>query len=289
MDRTCEAVRRQIVAMGATTLEIGLFRSQADDEAPATMILRTCEAEVVLKSIPWLRFENCHGRNIFIRPSGEHNLSLVDDLSADTIHSMKCAGFSPALVVETSPGNFQAWLKHPRVLPKELSTALARSVAKQFGGDIGAADWRHFGRLAGFTNRKPRHRSTDGSFPFVKVFEASGALCTAAERFISQIKSQLVDENQRRANNRRLPASGRSPRSLKSIEQFRANPAYAGDATRIDLAYAIYALSQGVSVEQIEDTIRSRDLSHKGGANRQAEYLARTIKKAMSRVQPAAP
>ena len=123
MDKTDEVVRRQIVAMGGTTFEIGLFKSDATERARSTMILRTYAAEAVFKVIPWLKFENYYGRNIFVRPYGEHNLSMVDDLSADSIRRMKGCGFAPALVIETSPGNFQAWLKHPRVLPKELSTA----------------------------------------------------------------------------------------------------------------------------------------------------------------------
>jgi hypothetical protein len=162
---------------------------------------------------------------------------------------------------------------------------VARALAKDFGGDIGAADWRHFGRLGGFTNRKLRHRGSDGLFPFVKLCEASGALYGGAETLISQAELQLADERKRRAKIHRAALSDRPLRALKSIEQFRVNPMYAGDATRIDLAYAIYALSQGVSVEQIEEAIRTRDLSHKGGEKRQADYLARTITKAFSLVQ----
>jgi hypothetical protein len=96
---------------------------------------------------------------------------------------------------------------------------------------------------------------------------------------------QLADEKQRRAGIHRAAVSDRPRRVLKSIEQFRANPIYAGDATRIDLAYAIYALSHGIAVEQIENTIRTRDLSHKGGEKRQADYLARTITKAVNLLQ----
>jgi hypothetical protein len=61
---------------------------------------------------------------------------------------------------------------------------------------------------------------------------------------------------------------------------------YAGDGTRIDLAYAIYAISHGASERQVEAAIRSRDLSHKGGDKRQAEYVERTVKKALARACP---
>jgi len=69
-----------------------------------------------LKSLLWLRRENLNRGHIYVRPAGVHGLSLVDDLKADTFLRMKADGFAPAAVVETSPGNFQAWLKHGEVL-----------------------------------------------------------------------------------------------------------------------------------------------------------------------------
>ena len=84
----------------------------------------------------------------------------------------------------------------------------------------------------------------------------------------------------------RLPQAGAlRPQELKSIEVFRADVRYGGDGTRIDLAYAVYALSHGASVDEVERMIQSRDLSHKGNGRRQEAYLARTIKKALDTVE----
>jgi hypothetical protein len=44
-------------------------------------------------------------------------------------------------VVETSPGSFQAWLRHAQPLSKELGTLAAKTLAEQFGADPSAADW----------------------------------------------------------------------------------------------------------------------------------------------------
>jgi hypothetical protein len=148
VDRTFEAVRRQIEAMGWDVFEVGLFKPEAADEP--IMLPRTWDSGTLLRSIPWMRLQNRTGRNIYVRPQGESNLSLVDDLTAEAVAAMKRQGFSPALVVRTSPGNHQAWLKHPRHLDRDLGTAVARALAERFGGDRGAADWRHFGRMAGF-------------------------------------------------------------------------------------------------------------------------------------------
>jgi hypothetical protein len=148
--------------MGSEVFEIGLFKPDAAN-GEAIMLPRVWDGETLHRSIPWLRHQNRDGRNIYVRPKGEHNLSLVDDLSRDAVVAMKQAGFTPTAVVETSPGNFQAWLKHPEQLSKELGTLAARTLAQQFGGDPGAADWRHFGRLAGFTNRKEKYRDATAS------------------------------------------------------------------------------------------------------------------------------
>src|SRR3984885_1331737 len=105
---------------------------------------------------------------------------------------MKRAGFSPAVVVETSPRNYQAWLKHPESLNKELSTAAARALAEKFGGDRGAADWRHFGRLAGFTNRKAKYEDADtGLYPFVRLIEARSRVYPVAPQFIDGVRRAL--------------------------------------------------------------------------------------------------
>ena len=70
------------------------------------------------------------------------------------------------------------------------------------------------------------------------------------------------------------------PTTLKTIEDFRSNSRYGGDATREDLAFAIYALSHGSNAEQVATALRSRDLSHKGSEKRQNDYIDRTVTKA---------
>jgi hypothetical protein len=250
------------------------------------MIPRVWDAGTIIKSVPWLRHQNREGRNIYIRPKGEHDLSMVDDLTTGAVAAMKEAGFNPAIIVETSPGNFQVWLKYPERLSKELSTAAARALAVKFGGDRGAADWRHFGRLAGFCNRKAKYLdASTGLYPFVRLIEAAGRVFPEAGRFLLGVKCELERHHSEREQlrNRQLAhANMISPQDLKSIDAFRANGRYSGDGTRVDLAYAVYAISHGISTEEVESAIRSRDLSHKGNERRQDDYVARTIKKAMA-------
>src|SRR5215467_6225553 len=283
-NRTVEAVERQVEAMAAEVFEVGLFKPDAKGHEPI-MVPRVWDAASLLKSVPWLRHQNRDGRNVYIRPKGEHHLSLVDDLTLDAIRRIKVAGFAPAVVVETSPGNFQAWLKHPEKLDKEMGTAAARALAHRFGGDTGAADWRHYGRLSGYTNRKAKYREpVTGLHPFVKLVEASGEIYSEAARFIENIREKIEVRRREEAERRASRASvwPAIVRDTKSIDAFRGDSRYGGDGTRIDLAYAIYALSHGRTEAEVEAAIRSRDLSHKGSERRQHDYVERTIKKALA-------
>jgi hypothetical protein len=186
---------------------------------------------------------------------------------------------APAVVVETSLGNFQAWLNQGQVLPKHASTLAARSLAERFGADRGAADWRHFGRLAGLTNRKQKYRSDDARYPFVRLREWAGSQYTARKAFVQQVLSMASSRTA--ATTTSLQSSESWKRRL-SIDDFRHKAEYGGDGNRIDLAYAIYALAHGASEDEIRSAIVSRDLSKKGPESRQQAYVERTIRKACS-------
>jgi hypothetical protein len=288
-NRTQEAVERQVEAMASEIFEVGLFKPAAQGMTPSEpeMLPRTWDKATLLKSLGWLRYQNSQGRNIYVRPKGEHSLSLIDDLSRPSLDRMKAAGFQPCLIVETSPGNFQAWVNHGQVLPKAESTAAARALATRFEGDKGAADWRHFGRLAGLTNRKPQHQSADGLFPFVRLIEATpGCVYPKAAAFIEEMRLAVQAVQQRSFG----PIPAQSPKSIRevfTIDDFRSRPQYGGDGNRIDLAYAVYALARGVPEHVVRTAIASRDLSKKGSELRQADYIQRTIRKASAAVDGA--
>lgn len=278
---TLDAVTRQADSMGVDIFEVGLYKPAVEGGPnEPEMLPRTWDKATLLKSVSWLKFQNSQGRNIYIRPKGEHPLSLVDDLTAASVHRMNAEGFEPAVIVETSPGNFQAWLNHGRVLPKAESTVAARALAEKFGADKGAADWRHFGRLAGLTNRKQKYQDPDGRYPFVRLIEASGRSYTNSVQFLLEVTAQLQRSKALQSRPRVSNQPSRNGGGLKSIEDFRANPAYGGDNTRIDLAYAVYALAHGAPKSEVEAILRDRDLRHKGTEKRQTQYIERTVEKA---------
>jgi RepB DNA-primase N-terminal domain len=179
----------QLEALGAPAFDIGVKR------VDGTMIMREgWGAKQVLKSLLWLRRENLNRGHIYVRPAGPHGLSLVDDLTAEALTQMKREGFAPAAVIETSPRNFQAWLRHGVVLDEAISTHVAKVLAERFGGDPSSADWRHFGRLAGFTNPKPNRRLASGLQPFARLVEANGQVYREAAKFTAEVRAAITSE-----------------------------------------------------------------------------------------------
>jgi hypothetical protein len=211
-------------------------------------------------------------------------LSLIDDLTADAIERMNAEGFEPAVIVETSPNNFQAWLNHGQVLEATRSTRAAKQLAKRFGGDPSSADWRHFGRLAGFTNPKPERRLPSGMRPFARLRSAEARVYSQAAVFLARIAE---DEQHQRETVRdeQLHKRKRGPNervAVRPLKEFHDDARYAGDLHRADMAWAKHAASCGMTPEQIRDELlNGRDLSKKGNRKRQVEYVMRTTEKAL--------
>jgi hypothetical protein len=265
--------------MSCEQFEIGVLRPDG------LMLLRSpWSAKQVDAALAWLRRENARGAHIFVRPHGAHALSLVDDLNAKAIARMTDAGFQPAAVLETSPGNFQVWLNHGRILfDRTFSTQAAKELARRFEGDPSSADWRHFGRLAGFTNQKPNRRLRNGLPPFVRLHENEGCIYSAAREFLEEEKSPAEKSSVQRTA--WASCSSSSDDSIRPPSEFQSDPRYGGDLHRADMAWALHAASRGLPEQQIRDEIlHARDLSKKGGAARQLDYAQRTAIKALSAV-----
>ncbi|MDO5693503.1 MAG: RepB family DNA primase [Pseudomonadota bacterium] len=287
-DRTSQAVAAQVAAMGCEAFEVGVY-----DATRERMLTKVWDRETVLKSISYLKYQNMQGNHIYIRPAGAHNLTLMDDLSAAKVTQLSKDGYAPAVVVETSPNNFQAWLKHDRVLATDLSTRTSRELAARYGGDPGSADWRHYGRLAGFTNCKPKYKQPNGFYPFVVLREATGKEYGKTDELLADViakqEAEKSAEQERRSRfAAAAPTRNSRIRISKTVNDFRNDPRYGGDLHRAELGYATYAISRGATEREVVAAIMTRDLSHKGTDNRQTEYAERTVKKAIeiTRSQP---
>ncbi len=188
-ERTTEAVRAQLAGMGAERYDVGVYDRANDD----MLLRREWTPAQIEASIGWFRGMNANGRDIYIRPTGSSGLYLIDDVPAVTVERMRAEGYTPAAVVETSPGNLQAWVRvSDTPLSTEEGTAVARDLATRYGGDMSSANWRHMGRLAGFTNRKEEHRQPDGRYPYVRLRDAGGERAADAPTILDRARDQAT-------------------------------------------------------------------------------------------------
>src|SRR6266704_6969994 len=87
--------------------------------------------------------------NSFIQPfDGDRNAGyiLVDlDRAEDNIlDTMRADGHEPSVVLRTSPGHLQAWVRVSLTpLGPALATSVARHLADLYGADRASADGRH--------------------------------------------------------------------------------------------------------------------------------------------------
>ena len=165
--QTIRAVERQLKALGERAYDIGV---RPQDGA---FIYHSWTPAETVTNIAWLRQRNAAGDHIYVRPAAPLPMSsgilLIDDLTQQSLARMKEDDTDPAATIETSPGNYQTWVRvSAESIDAEVATMAAKILAKRYGGDTNSADFRHYGRLAGFT--KPGYRNkTTGLAPFVML------------------------------------------------------------------------------------------------------------------------
>lgn len=289
-DRSYLAARRQLDAMGVERFEVGI-RDQA-----GRMLTRTWSKAETLEAMPWLKRENAKGADVYVRPAGETNagLVLVDDLNRGQLARMQAAGMTPASVIETSPDNFQAWVRvHDKRLEPKLATEVATMLAKEYGGDLNSADWRHFGRLAGLTNAKPKHKDANGRSPYVLAHESGGKVAPAGLALVQQAAQRVLDREAKAERESRAEAAQTAPERTNGrdpIQTYRhgLKALYARFGASMDVSKADYMIGvdmvrRGFKPEQIGQAIEqaSPELPTRK-AGHEADYVARTVKAIMA-------
>jgi hypothetical protein len=125
--------------MRAEQFEVGILHAPT-----GKMLIRSWDTAEVVKAVPWLKRQNARGHDIYIRPEGSQGIVLVDDLTAAARVRMRADGYAPAVIVETSPHNFQAWVRvAAEPIPPAVATEVGRELATRYGADMNSANFRH--------------------------------------------------------------------------------------------------------------------------------------------------
>jgi hypothetical protein len=306
-DLTQRALRRQLDGMNASLYEIGIYERKTsvdpdtgEIKTSGRMMQRTWSRDQLEKNAAFLKRMNAQGNDIYIRPAGSQGLVLVDDLDLAKLKRLEQDGLKPAAVVQTSPMNYQAWIRlSDQPMTEQEATAAAKILAARYGGDPGSADWRHYGRLAGFTNQKPHHRQENGKAPFVLAHSGNGNIALNARQLRLEAQEALqVFQHHQKAN---TPASGQEtgreghPSTLSDKDQQRAADTFARfylansqrsqhqDESLLDWVTCKQMAKKGFSDPAIRHALRhtSPDLETRK-AGHVEDYVRRTVDKVMA-------
>lgn len=286
-DRTAQAIARQLKAMGCDRYDIGIR-----DAASGKMMNREWSAQEVVQNAAWLKRMNAQGNDIYIRPAEQarHGLVLVDDLSSDDLDAMKQDGREPAAIIETSPKNYQAWVKVAQDAPAGHRGVIARELAREYDADPASADSRHYGRLAGFTNRKDKHTTRAGYQPWVLCRESSGQSATAGPELMRDAGQVLENIERRQEKARRLEGIEAGPQRRyrrDAVDEYRSEMAglvkrYGDDLSKCDYIAAMKLASNGREPDEIAKAMAEASpaiMDRKAG--HEADYIRRTVQKVM--------
>ena len=117
---TLQAIRRQLAAMPNELYLVRLIHQRTRQAFPGER-LWTAHQLTGAATIRFLRARNREGCDVYVQPyAGHHNAGYVlvdlDRAQPTIIATMRAQGHDPCVVVQTSPGHWQAWI-HLSTLP----------------------------------------------------------------------------------------------------------------------------------------------------------------------------
>ena len=171
---TMHAIRRQLRAMPNELYLVRLIHHASGRAFPGERLWTASQLSQPA-IVRFLRVRNREGCDVYFQPfAGNQNAGYIlvdlDAAQPSVLESMRRNGHEPCVVVQSSPRHWQAWIRVSAApLQPAVATAIGGYLAGTYGADPASIDWRHLGRLAGFTNQKPQRRSPDGYAPWVRL------------------------------------------------------------------------------------------------------------------------
>ncbi len=294
------ALRTYENAVGADAYVVTAIRMTADGAkkamnwtARALSSRDGVEMDRIIASLAEIERMEGRGENLYLTPRSERcHFILVDDMTPDRLAALKSTGFAPAIVIESSPGNFQAILKIEKASSKDeaddLEKRAANAIIRRLNADFGdpkISGAIHPHRMPGTRNCKPKYAP---SYPMVRIVEAMGGLCRRAGMLLDEIRERLRGEDRekakagRRAINDRIEASPAMDAGMPAALVYRAHATAimqrmgVTDASRLDYMIAIRMRATGHSRAAIAGAILNASAEIATRKSTPEAYAART-------------
>jgi hypothetical protein len=304
---TLRAISRQLAAVPCTCYLIRLVHQNSRKAFPGERLWTASQLHGQ-PIVRFLRARNRAGYDVYFRPYARRQnagyiLLDLDHAESAVLDTMRAHGHEPCVVLQTSPGHLQAWIRvSQQALPPAVANQIGKQLALLYQADPASTDWCHLGRLAGFTNQKPQRQLPGGRPPWVQVQQAGTHLASNGGSLVEAASHRLVQATVRHA----VPLPGCAPALCQNpipqtLTRHRAVTVYQTwmhrlavisrfpdpDWSIVDLWIARALLRQGTSVAAVKETLRLASPHFPRRHADPEDYLRRTVLRAAAVPFPA--
>lgn len=283
---TLQAIRRQLAAMPHDLYLVRLIHHRTRRAFPGER-LWTAEQLSSAATVRFLRVRNCEGCDVYVQPyAGNQNAGYIlvdlDHARPTTIATMHAHGHDPCVVLQTSPAHLQAWIRlSASPLEPALASAAGKLLAAAYGGDPASTDWRHLGRLAGFTNQKPARRTWGGYAPWVKVVSAQAGVALQAEALLCSARALVSPSPAPTTFHDSVPAAVAAELYQACMERWHIRQRFPQpDWSIVDCWVARYLLRRRWPPAQVREILRLASPQFPRRHSDPDDYLRRTLARA---------
>ena len=221
-----------------------------------------------LDSFGYIKAMNRQGLHIFMRPENEGCFLMLDDIPRRELPAQQNGtGYRPGrLVVETSPDNFQVWIKAHR----KLSNPEKRYWINYFNSDPACDPNLRWGRCPGFRNRKDKY-CEKGRYPLSRLIWVDW-------QNVAEVPTVNLPDETDRPKKIAVPTA----KKRKSSGPVKRSDYARDDASATDFAYVLALLRRSFDDDEIIQRLLSErtDWENHKGERRQSAYLRRTLNRA---------
>lgn len=294
-----EQFKHYVAAVNADRVRVTCIRMKPEGEKKVFILDKRdgasqgfTPAELAAHLPEMLRLQQ-RGENIYYTPLSEdrHHI-LIDDMTRESMERLYADGFRPAVVLESSPGNYQCVLTIPKLQSphnRDVGNRITERLNKLYG-DPKLSGCIHPHRAPGFGNLKPKHRREDGSCPRVRLLKAEKHECSKAQELARQIEREYAAAEKARQPQTRRNSVAPPARSADSASAYYAH--YENirqhlaleDLSRVDAMIALRLRATGHSQQAVAETVRqcAPTIREKNEGRNWQRYAERTAAYAFS-------
>lgn len=261
---------KYLTAVNADRVRVTCLRMKEDGSRKAFILdkqngaTRGFTPQELRAHIPTMLRLQQRGENIYYTPlSEERHHILIDDMTRESMEKLYADGFRPAVVLESSSGNYQCVLTIPKLQSphnREVGNRLTEQLNKEYG-DPKLSGCIHPHRAPGFANFKPKYRNENGTHPRANLRQAEKRECAKALELSRRIERECAVAEAKRQQMQPPSPVPTAPRLTSATAAYFAH--YANirrhiaeiDFSRVDAMIAIRLRASGYSQEAVADTI----------------------------------